>query len=93
MARSVCWHFPSSRNGIIRIEFRQLADSSYSLLISDDGIGLPTDLNLNRIRTLELIRGLSKQLGGALQIDQHKGVQISLTFAEEKVGQESLASL
>ncbi|UFH52188.1 histidine kinase dimerization/phosphoacceptor domain -containing protein [Spirosoma sp. KNUC1025] len=59
--------FPVGRSGLINIELKRLDYQSYWLLISDDGIGLPTDLNPNRSRTLgmSLIRGLSKQLGGS----------------------------
>lgn len=72
----------------LRIEFNRLDCKSYWLLISDDGIGLPINLNPNQSRTLgmSLIRGLSKQLGGTLEISQVNGVQISLRFSEEKAG-------
>ena len=52
---------------------------------NNNGIGLPADLNPSRSRTLGMsqIRGMSKQLGGSLQINSTNGVQISLTFTEE----------
>ena len=94
LTNSLKYAFPLDRSGTIQIELKRLDDQSYWLQISDDGIGSPTDLNPNRSRTLgmSLIRGLSKQLGGKLQINQMNGVQISLTFTEEKVGQSALIS-
>jgi two-component sensor histidine kinase len=94
ITNSLKYAFPSGRTGMIDIDFKRLDYQSYWLLISDDGVGFPTDLNPNRSRTLgmSLIRGLSKQLGGKLEINQVNGVQISLVFSEEKVGQPALIS-
>ena len=74
--------------GTLRTEFNRLDCKSYWLLISDGGIGLPINLNPNQSRTLgmSLIRGLPKQLGENLEINQVNGVQISLIFSEEIEG-------
>ncbi|MVM41813.1 tetratricopeptide repeat protein [Spirosoma sp. HMF3257] len=94
ITNSLKYAFPLRQTGMIYIELKRLDYQSYWLLISDDGIGFPTDLNPNRSRTLgmSLIRGLSKQLGGKLEISQINGVQISLIFSEVKVGQPALIS-
>ena len=82
--------FPFNRTGIICVDLIKLDSQTYQLTVSDNGIGLPADINPNRSRTLgmNLIRGLSKQLGGSLQINNNDGVQISLTFTEEKIVKE-----
>ena len=87
VTNSLKYAFPASQTGSICIELIVLTEKTYRLTISDDGVGFPPDLNPNRSRTLgmSLIRGLSKQLGGKLQINQFNGVQISLTFTDEKV--------
>jgi len=92
ITNSLKYAFPDDRRGTIQVELKQLDYKCYWLLISDDGVGLPTNLNPVRSRTLgmSLIRGLSKQLGGELQINQLDGVQISLTFTAEKVVQPNL---
>ncbi|AUD03613.1 tetratricopeptide repeat-containing sensor histidine kinase [Spirosoma pollinicola] len=94
VTNSLKYAFPDNRNGCIQIDLSVVADKTYRLTISDNGVGFPPDLNPNRSRTLgmSLIRGLSKQIGGKLQIHQTDGVQISLTFTEEKVGQADLAN-
>lgn len=87
VTNSLKYAFPGNQTGSICIELIKMDTQTYRLTMGDDGIGLPPDLNPNRSRTLgmSLIRGLSKQLGGKLQINQLNGVQISLTFSEEKV--------
>ncbi|MBO0931823.1 tetratricopeptide repeat-containing sensor histidine kinase [Fibrella aquatilis] len=82
--------FPFNRAGVIWVDLVTLDSQTYQLTVSDNGIGLPDDINPNRSRTLgmSLIRGLSKQLGGNLQIDNNDGVQISLLFPAEKIDHE-----
>ncbi|CAN5166746.1 hypothetical protein BH09BAC4_BH09BAC4_01210 [soil metagenome] len=86
--------FPFNQTGIIGVSLRKLDSQTYQLTINDNGVGLPADINPNRSRTLgmSLIRGLSKQLGGRIQINQSDGVQISLTFTEEKIVKEMVSS-
>ena len=93
VTNSLKYAFPDNRTGVIRIELTELDNQTYRLVIGDDGIGLPPDLNPGRSRTLgmSLIRGLSKQLGGSLQITQNEGVQISFTFSGEKISREEFA--
>ncbi|MVM42086.1 histidine kinase [Spirosoma sp. HMF3257] len=84
--------FPSNQTGIIGIALKRLDSQTYQLTIKDNGIGLPADIHPNRSQTLgmSLIQGLSKQLSGLLQIYQNDGVQISLTFKEEKITRSEL---
>ncbi|WP_338877400.1 histidine kinase dimerization/phosphoacceptor domain -containing protein (plasmid) [Spirosoma sp. SC4-14] len=86
--------FPFNQTGIVGVDLKRLDSQTYQLTVSDNGIGLPAYINPNRSRTLgmSLIRGLSKQLGGRLQINQSDGVQISLTFTEEKIVKEMVGS-
>ncbi len=86
VTNSLKYAFPTDQPGSICVELTEVTKQTYRLTIGDDGVGLPPDLNPNRSRTLgmSLIRGLSKQLGGKLQISQLNGVQISLTFSEDK---------
>ncbi|WP_338877399.1 histidine kinase dimerization/phosphoacceptor domain -containing protein (plasmid) [Spirosoma sp. SC4-14] len=87
--------FPSGQNGFIAITLLKPDSKTYRLTIRDNGIGLPADLNPNRSRTLgmSLIRGLSKQLRGTLQIDQSDGVQISLQFTADRIDRGRIHSV
>ncbi|UFH56301.1 histidine kinase dimerization/phosphoacceptor domain -containing protein [Spirosoma sp. KNUC1025] len=87
VTNSLKYAFPHNQRGTISINLAVLNAQKYWLQIRDDGIGLPADFNPSRSRTLgmSLIRGLSKQLGGDLQITSESGLQVSLFFTEEKV--------
>jgi len=86
VTNSLKYAFPGGRTGTLQIEFIEEGNRTYRLVIGDNGIGFPADLNPSKSRTLgmSLIRGLSEQIDGILHISQQNGVQISLTFVEEK---------
>jgi two-component sensor histidine kinase len=86
VTNSLKYAFPDGRIGTICIDLIEVKSKTYRLVIGDDGVGFPADLNPSRSRTLgmSLIRGLSEQIEGILDISQHDGVRISLTFVEEK---------
>ncbi|HMI61553.1 MAG TPA: hypothetical protein VK518_11600 [Puia sp.] len=57
------------------------------LTIKDDGVGLPSDFDPDEIDSLgmNLMRGLSKQLGGTFELDQNGGVTVRTTFKIENL--------
>jgi two-component sensor histidine kinase len=61
--------FKGRESGEVNIGFRQ-TDKDFFLSIKDNGIGFPTDLDIQKTRTLgvNLVRGLVRQLNGTLQI-------------------------
>ncbi|WP_420146738.1 histidine kinase dimerization/phosphoacceptor domain -containing protein [Spirosoma sp.] len=78
--------------GTIQIKLQPLNDQLCRLVISDDGVGLPDGLHVENSATLGLtmIRGLSQQIGGKLQISQNEGLQIWLEFSPVKRTERNL---
>ena len=79
--------FPLGRPGRVEVVFERMHEIYYQLRISDDGVGLPTEFDLQQSRSLgmTLMQGFSKQLGSELNVS-HKvdgGVVISLVFGDE----------
>lgn len=56
-----------------------------SLIIADNGPGMPAELNLQQVDSLglNLMRGLVKQLGGSLEISNEQGCTININFKTE----------
>ena len=92
MTNSLKYAFTTNQQGTIRVELTVLDSHTYLLVVSDDGVGLPAEFNPHKSRTLgmSLMRGLSKQIGGNLQISQREGVQVRLEFSEEIISRENL---
>ncbi|MBD3883881.1 PAS domain S-box protein [Phormidium tenue FACHB-886] len=76
--------FPTAQTGEIFIQFYADADHRLTLIIGDNGIGLPQGLNLKTIRSLglQLVFNLTKQLKGTIDISHQQGVLFKITFNE-----------
>jgi two-component sensor histidine kinase len=74
--------FPAGRAGTVCISIRQEAGESYLLSIADDGMGLQPDFDpaVNRTLGTNLIRGLTKQLGGDRKIESLAGLTMFMTM-------------
>ena len=46
--------FPESKVGEILIGFRKIANNKYSLIVSDNGVGLPKELDIRNTESLGL---------------------------------------
>jgi two-component sensor histidine kinase/tetratricopeptide (TPR) repeat protein len=73
--------FPGERQGIIKISLNHQALNRYLLTIADDGIGMPPDVD-QKIGSLgmSLMKGLSEDLDGSLDILSENGTTISISF-------------
>jgi len=72
----------NEQGGKITIELHQINQNQISLIISDDGIGLPEDFSLEDTTSLgmEMMKALSKQLGGKFEIENQDGITIKTRF-------------
>lgn len=82
--------FPEGRTGTVRIVFGS-KDGSFQLVVSDDGIGLPQNLDFTSAHTLglRLVNTLTKQLQGDVRIHRSSGTEIAIKFREVKSTKQS----
>jgi two-component sensor histidine kinase len=73
---------PMGHGGTVEVSLTHEAGDRYLLVVADDGVGLPADVDLRRSNSMgaNIMRGLSKQLGGTLHVDSHQGVTVSVSF-------------
>ena len=66
--------FDGRDKGNISISFKEI-DKGYNLVIQDDGIGLPDDININDLNSLglKIIDLLVQQLGGKVEVNNSNG--------------------
>jgi two-component sensor histidine kinase len=88
LTNSLKYAFSGKQSGTVTLSLKAIANHSYLLSISDDGIGLPPGKDPVNSRSLgmTLMYGLSKQLGGELTITSSPGVSINLIFQDEQLG-------
>ncbi|MCF8275466.1 MAG: PAS domain S-box protein [Flavobacteriales bacterium] len=85
VSNSLKYAFKGRETGSIRIEFSKLSDGKLKLIISDDGIGLPSDFDIDNADSLglQLVTTLITQISGVLQIDTINGTQFNIVFKEQ----------
>jgi len=75
--------FPDGRAGTISLSFAHVPDNGhYLLIIQDDGIGLPENFSIDHVKTmgLQIVNLLTKQIEGALVIENNPGTFFSISF-------------
>ena len=82
IVNAIKYAFLNEQSGIVRINLHPDNTEHLVLQISDNGIGLPAELDLLQHNSLglELMQGLTKQLKGTFTIESRQGVHISVTF-------------
>jgi two-component sensor histidine kinase len=77
--------FPDNRPGNIHISFRNDPEKrTNTLVLKDDGIGMPAGLNLELIKTmgLQIVQILCKQIEGTLEMKNDPGASFTITFSK-----------
>lgn len=78
--------FPDGRGGKISIEFHKWNDK-FLLMVKDDGVGFPDDLDFRNTGSLglQLVNGLTDQIDGKLELDKSEGTSFKIIFKEMKM--------
>lgn len=78
--------FPEGRTGSIGVELRPDGEGRMILAVSDDGVGLPLELDIARSDSLglRLVGDLAEQLHGSVVVARNGGTTVSVTFSERK---------
>lgn len=86
ISNAIKYAFPN-RKGLINITMQQVDEENYSLIIADNGVGLPPDFDVNKSNSLgmSLMKGLSKQLNGRFELRNENGLTIHIAFANEVI--------
>ncbi|MGJ7581590.1 AAA family ATPase [Variovorax sp. RHLX14] len=77
--------FPGERSGEIRIALHTTAAGRHVLSVADDGVGLPSDIDVSQADSLglQLVDDLTQQIHGELVVDRHRGTRFTVTFDAE----------
>jgi two-component sensor histidine kinase len=83
VSNSLKYAFPKGREGEIRIDLRSDNDNRYTVIVSDNGVGLPEDLDFRNTKSLglQLVTSLTDQLEGTIELDTCGGTEFKIMFA------------
>jgi len=85
ITNAIKYAYKPEQTGTIYVTLVKNEGSFNQLTIADDGAGLPSDFNIDKVESLgiNLMRGLSKQLGGSFDIYNEQGCTINVVFKTE----------
>lgn len=74
--------FPGNRQGEVRIELNHETGDQASLVVTDNGVGIPDDVNVENGATfgLQLVMLLAEQVGGELTIQHANPTRFRMQF-------------
>lgn len=82
--------FPEGREGEIHVYLLSDDGSDFALIVSDNGIGLPEDIDLRSTESLGLllVSTLTNQLKGTIEVDRSSGTEFRIKFSGNKTERE-----
>ena len=82
LTNSLLHAFPAGRRGKIRIELDQAESGQLVLTVSDDGVGLPQQMDLQQAHSigLQLVNKLAEQVHGTVEYHSNRGTQFKMVF-------------
>jgi PAS domain S-box-containing protein len=86
LTNSFKYAYPEEKKGTVDVKFKKLGKERYYLEISDQGVGLPPELDPKDCDTLgmQLIYNLTGQLKGTMEIDSSNGTDVKINLKELK---------
>lgn len=83
IVNAIKYAYPRKQTGIVRISLEYDGPDHLLLDISDNGIGLPSDVEISKQDSLgfSLMQGLTRQLDGTISIESNNGLHISIRFS------------
>jgi len=85
VSNSLKYAFPNGMSGEILVSLKCI-DNKYQLIIKDNGVGMPAEIDLNNLDTLGLllVSNLTEQLDGEITINRENGTEFIIRFKEIK---------
>jgi two-component sensor histidine kinase/sensor domain CHASE-containing protein len=79
--------FPEGRQGEVLIDLFQESSQEFTLLIKDNGVGLPIGMDFKNTDSLglQLVNALVDQLGGAIVFEGRVGTTFRITFHNTEI--------
>lgn len=83
--------FTDQNSKTILVNLESLGSSQFQLKISDNGIGVPKDFDISKSKSLglRLVRNLSKQIKGSVEMESQTGTTFVISFRGETFKLES----
>jgi two-component sensor histidine kinase/ActR/RegA family two-component response regulator len=82
ISNSFKYAFTNKPTGTISIHFKHIIDDQFQLIVSDNGVGIPNDVDITKTKSLgmKILRKLVQQIDGELKYDFSNGTKFTIIF-------------
>ncbi len=82
ISNSFKYAFVNKTEGIISIHFTNVENDGFELIVSDNGIGIPPNINVLKTKSLgmKILHKLVQQIDGKIENDFSNGTKFTITF-------------
>ncbi len=82
VSNAIKYAFPDHQAGEITVAFHSNAFNHHSLIVRDNGIGFPEELDFRTSKSLglKIVTALTKQLGGSIELERQHGTSFMIRF-------------
>ena len=86
VSNSLKYAFPEGREGEIGIDLSKVNESQLTLMVGDNGVGFPKDLDYKNTQTLglKLVNMLVRQLKASIKLDESGGTTFEISSIKRK---------
>ena len=83
VTNSLKFAFPEMNKGSITVEM-DTSNGDHTLIVADDGMGIPEDINFKKTESLglQLVNNLVHQIDGEITLERSHGTEFKITFKE-----------
>jgi two-component sensor histidine kinase len=80
---------PEAQQGRIGVTLRPEAENRCLLVVQDNGIGIPSEVDIANAESLGLtpVHALVSQLGGSMRVDRSQGTTFTIHFTSPEPGE------
>ena len=84
VSNALKYAFPDQESGEIKVKVTQNTEKSITLTITDNGMGLPHEINVEQTQTLGLrmVKTLTRQISGTLTVSRETGTSFNIHFPQ-----------
>lgn len=83
ITNSLKYAFPGDRKGEIKVSLHLIDENTFELIVSDNGVGIPYDVDFRKTESLGLrlvTMLVENQLKGKIDLDRSKGTEFNIKF-------------
>ncbi len=82
VSNSLKYAFPKGNKGEINISLQKDENDNYVLIVSDNGVGIPKNIDIRNTRTfgMQLVNILVDQLHSTVELDRKNGTSVKISF-------------